>query len=588
VDINPMSVELCKVSLWMEAMEPGKPLAFLDHRIKCGNSLLGTTPALLKKGIPDNAFKPIEGDDKEFCKDYRKRNREERRGSRSLFAPDGMPWEQLGDLGPALMEIDAFDDSTLDGLQRKEEAYSQFVRSSGYLFGKLLYDAWCAAFVWNKRYSDELPYPITQEILDRIRRNPHGCPPWMREEIVRLAREYQFFHWHLEFPDVFKPKAGDEITEDEVTGWSGGFDCVLGNPPYGAEQTKRERQMISHIASLSRSTANSAVDFIILAERLTRERGRTALVLPKSLTYSYSWEGVRNHLRPRLTHVVDVSQAWEHVLLEQVLVTYCGQTHAAKPKAASEIRLGRMDRGTVIWAPRNTSEGVSLLGTLPTGLTRDDQIVLTAMLRSGNDTLGSVCTTQRGTGLQRYLAVEGDIPVLAGRDIADFEVRRPARFLAKQVLKEKQVRLTQPPQAVFQNIVAHITRPCDHIRLIGCVVSDIYACVDTVNLVTPTTSELSPWAVAAFLSSDLINWFVYVCIYNRAVRTMHFDGYFLRKIPLPRNCAFPELDTIGRALSLDRKSEQLWRELNHIIYKSFGVPDDLRLKVSERHKPRWL
>ncbi|RLB95798.1 MAG: type II DNA modification enzyme, partial [Deltaproteobacteria bacterium] len=52
VDINPMSVELCKVSLWMEAMEPGKPLAFLDHRIKCGNSLLGATPALLKKGIP--------------------------------------------------------------------------------------------------------------------------------------------------------------------------------------------------------------------------------------------------------------------------------------------------------------------------------------------------------------------------------------------------------------------------------------------------------------------------------------------------------------------------------------------------------
>jgi len=240
VDINPMSVELCKVSLWMEAMEPGKPLAFLDHRIKCGNSLLGATPALLKKGIPDNAFKPIEGDDKEFCKDYRKRNKEERRGSRSLFAPDGMPWEQLGDLGPALMEIDSFDDSTLDGLQRKEEAYSQFVRSNGYLFGKLLYDAWCAAFVWKKRHSDELPYPITQEILDRIRRNPHSCPPWMREEIIRLAREYQFFHWHLEFPDVFKPKAGDEIAEDEVTGWSGGFDCVLGNPPW--EKIQPEEQ----------------------------------------------------------------------------------------------------------------------------------------------------------------------------------------------------------------------------------------------------------------------------------------------------------------------------------------------------------
>lgn len=241
VDINPMSVELCKVSHWMEAMEPGRPLTFLEHHIKCGNSLLGTTPALLKKGIPDEAFKPIEGDDNEFCTSYKRRNREERRGSRSLFAPDGMPWEQLGDLGPALTKIDAFDDSTLDALQRKEDAYSQFIRSRGYLFGKLLYDTWCAAFVWEKRHSDELPFPITQEILDRIRSNPHNCPPWMQEEIIRLSDEYQFFHWHLEFPDVFRPKPRADITDDEVTGWTGGFDCVLGNPPWEKIQLEEQK-----------------------------------------------------------------------------------------------------------------------------------------------------------------------------------------------------------------------------------------------------------------------------------------------------------------------------------------------------------
>src|SRR5690606_16190337 len=64
VDVNPMAVELCKVSLWIEATEPGKPLSFLDHHIVCGNSLLGTTPALLEAGVPDEAFKPLGGDDK--------------------------------------------------------------------------------------------------------------------------------------------------------------------------------------------------------------------------------------------------------------------------------------------------------------------------------------------------------------------------------------------------------------------------------------------------------------------------------------------------------------------------------------------
>ena len=56
-----MAVELCKVSLWIEAMEPGKPLSFLDHHIRCGNSLLGTTPALIEKGIPDGAARIARG-----------------------------------------------------------------------------------------------------------------------------------------------------------------------------------------------------------------------------------------------------------------------------------------------------------------------------------------------------------------------------------------------------------------------------------------------------------------------------------------------------------------------------------------------
>lgn len=67
VDVNPMAAELCRVSLWLEAIEPGKPLSFLDPHIRVGNSLLGATPALLAKGIPDEAFTPIEGDDNKVC-----------------------------------------------------------------------------------------------------------------------------------------------------------------------------------------------------------------------------------------------------------------------------------------------------------------------------------------------------------------------------------------------------------------------------------------------------------------------------------------------------------------------------------------
>ena len=238
VDINPMAVELCKVSLWMEALEPGKPLSFLDHHIQCGNSLLGATPKLLNDGIPDDAFKPIEGDDKAICSEYRKRNKEERQGYMHLFNHDMSPWNRMGDLAASMMQLEDIPDNDIEGVQKKQERYQQYVNSSSYGFGHLWADMWCSAFVWKK--TRELPYPITENYFRKVERNPFDIPDWMKKEIKRLSEQYQFFHWHLEFPDVFRVPVKDEEAENEKTGWIGGFDVVLGNPPW--ERIKLQEQ----------------------------------------------------------------------------------------------------------------------------------------------------------------------------------------------------------------------------------------------------------------------------------------------------------------------------------------------------------
>src|SRR5262249_50983472 len=85
VDLNPMAVELAKVSLWLEALEPGKPLGFLDARIKRGNALIGATPAVMRDGIPSKAFKPVEGDAVQFAKFLEKQNTQEQAGQGGLF-----------------------------------------------------------------------------------------------------------------------------------------------------------------------------------------------------------------------------------------------------------------------------------------------------------------------------------------------------------------------------------------------------------------------------------------------------------------------------------------------------------------------
>lgn len=234
VDINPMSVELCKVSLWMEALEPGKPLSFLDHRILCGNSLIGVYPALMELGIPDDAFTPIEGDDKKICQKYKTLNRKERgtASPRSLFDAAGEKWFGSRDLSNHFMNLDDIDDSTINGYHRKAETYHNMLHSANYQNNKLIADVWCAAFVWKKIETEALLYPIHQEVFQQLRKNPTAIPGWMKQEINRLAEQYRFFHFHLAFPDVFRLSEEGEESMNLHTGWHGGFDVVLGNPPW--------------------------------------------------------------------------------------------------------------------------------------------------------------------------------------------------------------------------------------------------------------------------------------------------------------------------------------------------------------------
>jgi len=235
VDVNPMAVELCKVNLWLEALDPGKPLSFLEHRIQPGNSLLGAMPALMDQGIPDAAFNPIEGDSKEACTKWRKVNKSERaawkkkQGWLGFDAPLG--W--LMNYATGLAALDSVGDAAISGIREKERRYAEVVRSSDYLDGKFLADSWCAAFVWKKNSLTE--FPISEQVYREIEKNPtafYHNKQTMSNEVRRLARQYGFFHWHLAFPDVFRPAENLESAENRLAGWNAGFDLVLGNPPW--------------------------------------------------------------------------------------------------------------------------------------------------------------------------------------------------------------------------------------------------------------------------------------------------------------------------------------------------------------------
>ncbi len=254
VDVNEMAVELCKVALWMDALEPGRPLSFLDHRIVCGNSLLGTTPALLAQGVPDEAFKPIEGDDRAIVTALLRRNRQERQGQMQLLiaAEPGTPYEYLG---TGFGSLAATGDDSIAAVHDKEQHFHGLTTSSAYRRAKLLADAWCAAFVWRK--AKGAPEAITEDLFRRIESSPDRLPPATIHGVDRLAAQYRFLHWHLAFPDVLRLPRKDQTPQNTQAGWSGGFDVVLGNPPW--EQTElAEKEWFAASRPDIASAANAA------------------------------------------------------------------------------------------------------------------------------------------------------------------------------------------------------------------------------------------------------------------------------------------------------------------------------------------
>ncbi|MHA2617433.1 MAG: DNA methyltransferase, partial [bacterium JZ-2024 1] len=123
VDKNPLAVELCRVALWIESHVPGKPLTFLDHRIRCGDSLVGIwDPAVLKKGIPDGAYEPVARDDKGIAKSLKRRNEQERAGQQVLF---GEPLDdKLLESALEALDLDKIPDDSVEAIAEKQRRFN--------------------------------------------------------------------------------------------------------------------------------------------------------------------------------------------------------------------------------------------------------------------------------------------------------------------------------------------------------------------------------------------------------------------------------------------------------------------------------
>ena len=241
VDRNPMAVELARLSLWIETLDRELPFEYLDHKLKVGDSLVGCWLGNVED-YPIRAWEREAGDG----------TKGER--TKALAALLKQAKAELPDWIRALAGAKTFFDDVsvqpeelvarvrarfeaLHSLQRedRERAYRDLLASEEYNALKSALDTWCAVWFWPTEW-DCPPLP-------RSAAEPEDAT---RARVESLATQLRFFHWELEFPDVF----GRDRR---------GFDAILGNPPWETVQAE-SREFFSRYDPLYRTYSKTQAE----------------------------------------------------------------------------------------------------------------------------------------------------------------------------------------------------------------------------------------------------------------------------------------------------------------------------------------
>ena len=252
VDLNPMAVELAKVSLWLHFFTIGAPLSFLDHHLRCGNSLIGTTA----REAEANMMK-------------------EESGQLSLLTG---PFVGLLRAAEIMRGVSTLSDATFAEVETSERLFKEFDQAAKPF--KRLLDIYVSQFFGVKQAKNFLE----RFGINAINANPenmNAADIAVYEEARKLFEEKRFFHWDLEFPEVF--------IDLESASWkeNSGFHAVIGNPPYG---------LVESLTWLSNLYNDCFVYFWSFGLNNTCKDGYISFIIPAAMLTGINYMTLRSNM----------------------------------------------------------------------------------------------------------------------------------------------------------------------------------------------------------------------------------------------------------------------------------------------------
>ena len=296
VDLNPMAVELAKVSLWLDAFTLGAPLSFLDHHLKCGNSLIGARIADVQAALD----KPDQ---------------------RSLLAQSQFTGLMLAtDL---MARIGDLPDVTIEQNRKSKSTYADAYAALAPF--KRILDMYTSRWFGNTptkaKGKNRQVFDPTLEFLSRddtqawitdptsatLAKDDYMKAAQVAETTMTVAKGMRFFHWELEFPEVFF--AASSMGLPGRTRQDAGFDAVVGNPPYDVMEKAVGELRLANLAAFVDylnlapiyqpalgGKPNIFRFFVILWVALIQPHGEFGLIIPLSIATDLGCANLRRWL----------------------------------------------------------------------------------------------------------------------------------------------------------------------------------------------------------------------------------------------------------------------------------------------------
>jgi hypothetical protein len=564
VDINPLAVELAKLSLWLTTAAVDRPLSFLDHHLRCGNSLLGgrladvqRRRALLASPTP-------------------KRRRTAVDTAQTHFLDSDAFQATLGDAVRSMIAIEGAVGQTVEEVKEQERAYEALRSAVEQRFARAL--DMSAAMNYGVHVDASLVGALFQHltggvsmmvsILEAVAAK--GCA---------TASVHQFFHWELEFPDVFFDATGKPL------GDAAGFDAVVGNPPYdvlSARERGETENAMARFLSYARQdrvlspVLGGKVDLfrLFLAQSLDlgRPGARAGFIVPMSLMGDQRAASLRQLLLTK--HAMGSIHAFpqkdderNRVFPDAKLPTCVVALTCHQPSEDALTVIVHPGRtfdqlaGQYTTTPQAIRDGDAAQWRIPV-FTSNIAARLNARLPEvpGYCTIGDLVDATTGEIDEGYLAhllreqpAEGATLVLRGSNVQRYRFVPEARQGVSKYLDVAAYRLTaggarvadtQRPRLGYQRNSALDSRR----RLLVTLLPTPCYCFDSIGYI-PTEGVKYPFAVMALLNSDLLEW-----VFRQTSTNNHVSAAQLRRLPavgmLPgmgRGTPVSELKTIAAA-----------------------------------------